>query len=681
MKITPIVYSVQFVLLLAFFANATAQGTAEHAGILQSNLSAVSNHPGLSVADNSMTNRSAALFDIQQTYNLDSSISQLSSFAACAWIGNEWWVSQWNKDSLYTLSASGAVTAAFRITGVGTSSSGVRSITTDGTLLYMADNTTSIKVVDPVTKTLVTTISTAAVPFNGRAITYDPTADGGAGGFWMSNFNTSIAQIDMYGNLLGGIPVTTHTLAGIYGLAFDIISTGGPYLWAFDQTSTGTAANLVRLQLPSGAPTFVVRNVNLDLGPATGGNTGLAGGLFITTDFFTGQNTIAGVLQGTPDDILFALELNDATQLALDASLDTMRWTPGFTIIPDQQLSPIAFPVIGVNRGGNTIAALNCVIDVFQGTTSIFNTSGTVSNISSGATFNVLPSGTWLPPGIGTYRIAAQSSITGAADQNTANDTISFRLNVSDTVFARDNGFASGALGIGDSIGGTLGQLFTFTQADIITSVTFRTNSPTAGDFTRAVVYDFNGTVPVNVIGESDTYTFTPADTDGVVLTFEVKDLSGNPLAFAPGTYLIGVEENFENVSLGTSTVNWRPGTAFATFNNQPWAPIENFGFKRVFVLRVNTGNSLTSVAENIVVKDQLSLFPNPSDELIYFDAGEELLRFEITDLTGRTIMMQSMNAGEFHYTGNIATLPSGVYHLRALGRSGNWYGQRLIKP
>ena len=46
------------------------------------------------------SSRMAALFDIQATYNLDSSISQLSSFAACAWTGTEWWVSQWNKDSI-----------------------------------------------------------------------------------------------------------------------------------------------------------------------------------------------------------------------------------------------------------------------------------------------------------------------------------------------------------------------------------------------------------------------------------------------------------------------------------------------------------------------------------------------------------------------------------------------------
>ena len=130
-----------------------------------------------------------------------------SSDLACAWTGTEWWVSQWNKDSIYTLSPTGAVTSAFRISGVGTTTSGVRSITFDGTLLYLADNTTTIKCVDPATKTVVSTITAVTLPFNCRAITYDPTIAGGAGGFWVSNFNTPIVQIDRNGNLLSSIPV------------------------------------------------------------------------------------------------------------------------------------------------------------------------------------------------------------------------------------------------------------------------------------------------------------------------------------------------------------------------------------------------------------------------------------------------------------------------------------------
>jgi hypothetical protein len=623
----------------------------------------------------------SAVFDLQGTYNLDSIASGSSSFAACAWTGTEWWVSQWNKDSLYTLAPNGVLTSSFRIAGIGNSTSGVRGMTTDGTYLYLADNTTTIKRVDPATKTLVSTITASSVPFNIRAITYDPTASGGAGGFWVSNFNTAIAQIDMAGNFINSIPATTHTLTGIYGIALDTLTAGGPYLWAFDQTSAGTAANLVRLQLPGGTPTFVSRNVNLDIGPATGGNTGIAGGLFITPNFASAQYTIAGVVQGTPDDILFAMELNDVTQAAYDASLDTFQWQPGYTIVPDEQLLPVIFPAVSVNRGGNIINTLNLNVNAYQGVTSLYSGSGTATAVAPGSSTIIAPSNSWTPPGRGSYRIAGQVSIAGQTDQNPVNDTLSFRLTVSDTVFARDNSVVNGALGIGDSTGGTLGQIYTFTQADFITSATFRTNRPTAGDSTRIVVYDYNNSAPDNMIGASDYYVFTTADTSGAVKTFEVKDLSGNPLAVSPATYFIGVEEHVSNISLATSNFNWRPDVGYVTFTNQPWAPVESFGFRRTFVLRVNTGYSLTGVSEPVVASGHLILYPNPGQEYIRFRAEEPLVRLEILDMAGRMVGSQALPSGLSEQVADIHDLTTGVYRCRTLGRSGRWYEGRLVRP
>ena len=78
----------------------------------------------------------ASLWDIQFISMLDSTVSGSSGFAAVAWIGTEWWVAKWNKDSLFTLTAAGTVISGFKIAGVGAPTSGVRSITTDGTFLY-----------------------------------------------------------------------------------------------------------------------------------------------------------------------------------------------------------------------------------------------------------------------------------------------------------------------------------------------------------------------------------------------------------------------------------------------------------------------------------------------------------------------------------------------------------------
>jgi hypothetical protein len=253
-------------------------------------------------------------------------------------------------------------------------------------------------------------------------------------------------------------------------------------------------------------------------------------------------------------------------------------------------------------------------------------------------------------------------------------------LTVSDTVFARDNGVVNGALGIGDSIGGTLGQIYTFAQTDYITSCTFRTNRPTAGDSTRVVVYDFSNSAPVNIIGFSDYYVFTTADTGGAVLTLEVRDFAGNPLTVTQGTYFVGVEEYMENISLATSNFNWRPGIGYVTFTNQPWAPVENFGFRRTFVLRVNTGYSLNSTNEPLTAAGTLQLYPNPAFDLIRVSAAEALVRLEVVDMTGRIVSSQALVSGAPEQSVFIQDLPAGVYLCRAAGRSGNLYEQRLIK-
>ncbi|MBT0606949.1 T9SS type A sorting domain-containing protein [Aequorivita echinoideorum] len=110
----------------------------------------------------------------------------------------------------------------------------------------------------------------------------------------------------MSGNEISVIPQSTH-LTTIYGGAVDLVSPDGPFLWIHDQTAVGGGDLVVQLELPSGNPTGVVYDYNLSGQPA--GNTGIAGGLFITDELVQDTSVIIGVSQGTPSDQLFVLEL------------------------------------------------------------------------------------------------------------------------------------------------------------------------------------------------------------------------------------------------------------------------------------------------------------------------------------------------------------------------------------
>lgn len=206
--------------------------------------------------------------------------------AGAYWTGTEFWLSAWSDDTLYTADASGNMTSFFVVPGV----TGTRSITSDGTSMYVGTAGTSIYEIDPVSKTLLSTISTS-VP-SCRYCSFDPTLDGGNGGFWTGAYGSDIVAVSMSGTTLTTISAATHGLTGIYGLAYDGTTYGGPYLWAYDQG--GSTANIYQLSY-TGVPTGIVHDTQSDL---AGGNTGIAGGLFATNSYASGQFTIGGLNQG-----------------------------------------------------------------------------------------------------------------------------------------------------------------------------------------------------------------------------------------------------------------------------------------------------------------------------------------------------------------------------------------------
>ncbi len=247
-------------------------------------------------SSSSMVSTDRALWAIQ----LDADPKPIAlGLAGACWTGTEFWVSKWANDSLFTADAAGNSTSMFTIPGI----TGARSITTDGTFLYMGTNATQIYKVDKATKTLVSTITTSVT--NCRYVAYDPTLNSGAGGFWTGAYGSDITAVSMAGATLSTILASTHGLTGIYGLAYDPYSSGGPYLWAYDQDASG--ATLQQLTI-AGVLTGLSHDTQVDLAGGAGG--GLAGGLFITNSFVTGMKTIGGLNQGLS---LFAYELSDPT--------------------------------------------------------------------------------------------------------------------------------------------------------------------------------------------------------------------------------------------------------------------------------------------------------------------------------------------------------------------------------
>lgn len=257
------------------------------------------------------------LFNFEFNFAIDAS---LVSMVGILYFNDQYWTSQWNADTMAVLDSNGVLVETFTIAGV----TGIRSITTDGTNLFLGGAGAAIYEINPTTRTLISTInittgSTAAA----RMCTYDETLDGGNGGFWIGNFGSDIASVDMNGNELSVIAAATHGTA-VYGGAIDNFSDGGPFLWIHDQTDFDSSQDhIVQIDPSTGAQTGVMYDYQPD---SISGAGLLAGGLSISSELVANKVVLLGMAQTDPSEI-FAVELIDNTTSASIDSDDLLNFS------------------------------------------------------------------------------------------------------------------------------------------------------------------------------------------------------------------------------------------------------------------------------------------------------------------------------------------------------------------
>lgn len=268
--------------------------------------------PNLSHPSNNsllVNNTNSSILTTSFLYDISTAIGAPGN-AGVAFVNNEFWVSAWASNNIHLLDSSGAFSSTFQVAGL----TGTRSMTTDGTYVYCGTAGSTIYRINPVTKTLVNTIAVSS-SVTARFCTYDPTLDGGNGGFWIANFNTDIASISMTGTQLSLIPAATHGLTGMYGAAV-YNNNGNHYLFVYHQ---GGANNdqITVLNLATGLQTGDTYDFFVNDSQPAGATSSLAGGMFLSSSVVSGQDTLIGVSQATPNNLLFGMNVD--TVLATDS--------------------------------------------------------------------------------------------------------------------------------------------------------------------------------------------------------------------------------------------------------------------------------------------------------------------------------------------------------------------------
>ncbi len=248
-----------------------------------------------------------ALFDLLFTLDVGSTGSTtVNGLAGVIFFGGEYWISEWQTDVIHRVADDGTFIASFTIPGV----TGTRSFTTDGTNIYIGTAGLQIFEIDPGTMMVTNTINiTTGSSAEARMCTYDETLDGGSGGFWIGDFGSDIASVDMSGNELSVIPAATHGTT-IYGGTIDNVSPGGPFLWIHDQSGTAPSRDFItQINPATGVPTGVIYDFTTD-GFGAGSTDVLAGGLTVSSDVDGSVDyALLGLCQCTPSNLVFAIEL------------------------------------------------------------------------------------------------------------------------------------------------------------------------------------------------------------------------------------------------------------------------------------------------------------------------------------------------------------------------------------
>jgi len=183
--------------------------------------------------------------------------------------GNYFYTARWLGNEITRHDMDGSNPFTFTIPGV----SVIRDFTYDGTYFYAVNQTASIFKLDLANETLVATIQASGQGIGElQHIAYDPTLDGGSGGFWTGSV-TSIRTVSMNGTQLS-VPYSDPSSDNWYmGAVYDPYSDPAtPYLWLMSQIPGGHA--IVR-QFNINTLTFTTYTYDVGADqPQCGGNAG-----------------------------------------------------------------------------------------------------------------------------------------------------------------------------------------------------------------------------------------------------------------------------------------------------------------------------------------------------------------------------------------------------------------------
>lgn len=264
----------------------------------------------------------------------------------------------------------------------------------------------------------------------------------------------------------------------------------------------------------------------------------------------------------------------------------------------------------------------------------------------------------FVPTAIGAYDGYFAMSLPDTTDERPENDTCFVSFAITDSVLARDDGQLTSNFSFGPGRSGIIGYYFDVFASDTVTSISFFLDNPIIGDTIRAGIYSFSP------FSDSAVVSLEPYVVTGASQWVTMPIPGGGKILSSRGWY-VGLEEsNSGSLGLGMTSKTYDGGDFNYVYENGSWDQLANTPLYGTFMLRVNFGRAGSFVSRPEPVGDLgVKLFPNPFDEIVYWESEQLIDRVEVYDVAGELVWQTENVLGIPEL--DTQRLPAGTYFFK----------------
>lgn len=318
---------------------------------------------------------------------------------------------------------------------------------------------------------------------------------------------------------------------------------------------------------------------------------------------YAGQSVYIGFRNTSNDKFLLLIDDIVVEKIInYDLMLTKMDTVSQYTSIPlDQAMNAGHMGATIKNNGLKNLHNIQLNFQIQHENGSImYNNTATLDSLKKDSSVH-LSTAAFTPMFTGNYYVHIAATMT-ETDGLPGNDTaFTWAFNVHDSVYARDNGTATGSLGIGAGNGGYLGQDFEIKTGAYLSSISMFFNRGYTGKNFGAAIWNMTAGKPDSIIAVTDTLTYPDDSAD-----FYTIDIFGGQKYLEPGFYTVTAIEFDSTLALGNTGDRFTNGHVWVNWPTIPsgdWANVETFGssFAKTFIIRMNFYDPCEAFSSNTV--------------------------------------------------------------------------------